>query len=104
MGDLPYLSMLPCDDFSVTKGLGEVTALNASSLLAIQTKSASYNPDSKRAAGVGANGVCPAQPGLAKADAVLLIFWQSPVPLRRLLVGVAHLKQQVFAQGIADDL
>ncbi len=34
-------------------------------------KSESYNPDSKQAARVGANGVCPAQPGLAKADLVL---------------------------------
>jgi len=35
------------------------------------TKSESYNPDSKQAACVGANGVFPAQPGLAKADLVL---------------------------------
>lgn len=26
------------------------------------------------------------------------------VPLRRLLIGVTHLKQQIFAQGIADQL
>ena len=34
------------------------------------TKSESYNPDSQQADCFGANGVCPAHPGLAKTDSV----------------------------------
>ena len=39
-------------------------------IVLFDTKSESYNPDSKQADCVGANTVCPAQPGLAKADLV----------------------------------
>jgi hypothetical protein len=41
---------------------------------AVYIKSESHNPDSQQAAPVGANGVCPAQPGVAKADSVLNAF------------------------------
>jgi hypothetical protein len=39
--------------------------------MTIYTQSESHNPDSNQADYVGANGVCPAQPGLARSDSGL---------------------------------